>query len=109
MLILLVGCKRRIFDPGYLEVLHSPKVELVPEGIERITETGIISSSGVHDDFDVIVLATGFKVQQFLTPMEIIGANGVSLQRQWDESRGAQAYVGTAGKYLLKHVRSAKG
>lgn len=109
MLILLAGCKRRIFDPGYLENLHSPKVELVPEGIKKITETGIISSSGVQDDFDVIVLATGFKVQQFLTPMEIIGANGVSLQRQWDESRGAQAYLGTAGEYLLKHLHIVKG
>jgi cation diffusion facilitator CzcD-associated flavoprotein CzcO len=74
----------------------------VPEGIQKITETGIISSNGTRDDFDVIVLATGFKVQQFLTPMEIIGSNGVSLQRQWDESRGAQAYLGTVGETFSK-------
>lgn len=69
-----------------------------------MTETGIISSSGVQDDFDVIVLATGFKVQEFLTPLEIIGSNGVSLERQWDESRGPQAYFGTTGKYLPNYV-----
>lgn len=43
----------------------------------------------------MIVLATGFQVSQFLTPMEIIGKGHVSLNKQWEESRGAQAYFGT--------------
>ncbi|KAL0932491.1 monooxygenase [Colletotrichum truncatum] len=90
-----LGCKRRIFDPGYLESLNLPNVELIPQGIKEITETGIISSSGVKDDFDIIVLATGFQVSQFLTPMNIIGTTGVSLHEQWKECRGAQAYLGT--------------
>ncbi len=90
-----LGCKRRIFDPDYLESLNRPNVELLPEGIQEMTETGIISSSGIKDDFDLIVLATGFQVSQFLTPMQIKGANGEYLQKQWDECRGAQAYLGT--------------
>jgi cation diffusion facilitator CzcD-associated flavoprotein CzcO len=90
-----LGCKRRIFDPGYLDALCRPNVELLPEGIKEITETGIISSSGIQDDYDIIVLATGFQVSEFLTPMEIIGVDGRSLQQQWQECRGAQAYLGT--------------
>lgn len=90
-----LGCKRRIFDPDYLESLNRGNVELLPEGIQEFTETGIISSSGIRDDFDIIVLATGFQVSQFLTAMHIIGSNGRSLQKQWDECRGAQAYLGT--------------
>ncbi|KAI0894275.1 monooxygenase [Annulohypoxylon nitens] len=90
-----LGCKRKIADPQYLECLHKPTVELVPEGIERITEDGIVSSTGKFDKFDIIVLATGFKVSQFLTPMEIIGVDGKTLDQQWKESRGAQAYLGT--------------
>jgi cation diffusion facilitator CzcD-associated flavoprotein CzcO len=89
------GCKRRIFDPGYLEALNSPKVDLVNEGITKITETGIISSKGIEDKFDIIVYATGYKVSDFLTPMEIIGSMGISLHQQWKENRGAQAYMGT--------------
>ncbi|KMU75446.1 hypothetical protein CISG_05081 [Coccidioides immitis RMSCC 3703] len=85
-----LGCKRRIFDPGYLQSLHASNIEVIPEGIKEITETGIISDSGVEHDFDAIVLATGFQVQQFLTPMEIVGSSGVSLRRQWEENRGAQ-------------------
>ncbi|KAI9685438.1 MAG: hypothetical protein M1822_004569 [Bathelium mastoideum] len=90
-----LGCKRRIFDPGYLESLTKPNVSLVPEEIKEITEDGIISETGTKDEFDVIVLATGFQVQNFLTPMDIVGEHGVSLRQRWKENRGAQAYLGT--------------
>ncbi|KAH7142554.1 hypothetical protein DER46DRAFT_668041 [Fusarium sp. MPI-SDFR-AT-0072] len=90
-----LGCKRKIADPGYLATLHRDNVELIPEGIQKITEDGIISSSGRQDQYDIIVMATGFKVTEFLTPMEIVGADGNTLDQQWRESRGAQAYLGT--------------
>jgi len=32
---------------------------------------------------DVIVLATGFKVLQFLWPMDIVGKSGTTLREQW--------------------------
>lgn len=90
-----LGCKRRIFDPDYLASLNRSNVELLNHGIGEISKTGIVSSGGVTDDFDIIVLATGFQVAQFLVPMEIVGAHGKTLAQQWAESRGAQAYVGT--------------
>jgi hypothetical protein len=34
-------------------------------------------------------------VQKFLTPMEVIGKEGKSLNQQWKEHRGAQAYMGS--------------
>lgn len=90
-----LGCKRRVFDPGYLDSLNRPNVELLGEGIYEITEKGIISASGIEDEYDIIVLATGFQVANFLTPMHIVGSHGVSLHDQWKECRGAQAYLGT--------------
>ena len=90
-----LGCKRRIFDPDYLDALNLPNVELLNHGIGEITKTGIISSGGERDEFDIIVLATGFQVAQFLVPMDIVGAHGISLAKQWNECRGAQAYLGT--------------
>ena len=68
---------------------------LIPEGIKQITTTGLVSDSGRQEDFDVIVLATGFQVTKFLAPMEIIGKQGESLDSQWARHRGAQAYYGT--------------
>ena len=90
-----LGCTRRIFDPEYLDSMHNSNVDLVAEGIQEITDDGIISSTGKHDKFNIIVLATGFQVSHFLTPMEIMGKHGVSLNQQWRECRGAQAYLGT--------------
>ncbi|PLB47594.1 monooxygenase [Aspergillus steynii IBT 23096] len=90
-----LGCKRRIFDPDYLDSLHRKNVELRNEGIQEFTERGIIGTSGDEFEADIIILATGFQVSQFLTPMEITGRRGASLNRQWEESRGAQAYFGT--------------
>ena len=89
------GCKRRIFDPNYLESLHRSNVELASVGINHFDETGIVSLDGVRTEFDAVVLATGFDVQQFIVPMEIYGKDGRSLSQQWKESRGAQAYMGT--------------
>lgn len=91
----LKGCKRRIFDPDYLKSLHEPNVEVVAQGIKSFDETGIVSNDGIKTEFDIVVLATGFQVQQFLTPMEVYGKGGVSLSQQWKEKRGAQAYMGT--------------
>lgn len=71
-----LGCKRKIADPDYLESLHRSNVELIPEGIQEVTENGVVSLSGRVDEYDMIVLATGFKVSQFLTPMRVVGANG---------------------------------
>lgn len=90
-----LGCKRRVFDPGYLACLHSPNIELRTEGISRIEGETVISPSGHEADFDAIILATGYKVQEFLSPLEIKGTNGKLLSQHWKETRGAQAYRGT--------------
>src|SRR5262249_10274094 len=50
-----LGCKRRIFDPDYLDALNLENVELLNHGIQEITESGIFSSGGISDDFDIIV------------------------------------------------------
>ncbi|RYN16575.1 hypothetical protein AA0112_g12437 [Alternaria arborescens] len=90
-----LGCKRRIFDPNYLDALNEPNLELLPEGVREFDETGIVSESGRKEEFDVIVLATGFQVQRFLTPMEVFGKGKNRLNQQWKEQGGAQAYMGT--------------
>lgn len=89
-----LGCKRRVFDPGYLACLHKPNVELTTERITNFTETGLETSRG-KADFDAVVLSTGFKIQEFLSPIEITGGNGKTLNEHWKETRGAQAYRAT--------------
>lgn len=89
-----LGCKRRIFDPGYLVSLHSPKIELTTESIESFTNTGLRTTKR-ELDFDIVILSTGFKIQDFLTPIKIIGKDNVSINEHWRSTNGAQAYKAT--------------
>lgn len=89
-----LGCKRRIFDPGYLGCLHRHNVELTGEPIVSFTESGLRTARR-EIDFDAVVLSTGFKIQEFLSPMDIVGAEGKTLNEHWKDTRGAQAYRAT--------------
>ena len=85
--------KRTLQDNGsWLQALKRDNVELVNEPIQSVNEQGVVSASGKQYDVDVIVYASGFKGNQFLWPMEIIGKNGVSLNEQWGEE--AESYLG---------------
>lgn len=50
-----VGCKRRVFDPGYLESLHRENVHLTDDPIAEIEKTGVVTKAGKHYSADVIV------------------------------------------------------
>ncbi|PSK37242.1 Protein arginine N-methyltransferase 1 [Elsinoe australis] len=89
-----LGCKRRIFDPGYLTALHSPNVELTDEPILAFTETGLKTTKR-EVDFDYVILSTGFKIQEFLSPITVRGKKGITLNEHWKATRGAQAYKAT--------------
>lgn len=89
-----LGCKRRIFDPGYLDCLHRPNVELTTENIVEFTPTGLRTPQR-DIDVDVVVLSTGFKVQEFVSPIRVIGRGGITLNEHWNDTAGAQAYKGT--------------
>jgi cation diffusion facilitator CzcD-associated flavoprotein CzcO len=89
-----LGCKRRIFDPGYLAACHRPNVEITDSPILHFTETGITSAKA-EMKFDAVVLSTGFKIQEFLSPISVFGKGGKSLNEHWKDTRGAQAYKGT--------------
>lgn len=86
-----VGCKRRIFDSGYLKSLHEKNLtltnrkalEIVPEGIR--TDDGVIKA-------DVIVLANGFRTNEFISPMEVIGRDNIGLTEHWERVGGPEAY-----------------
>ncbi|KAH8886998.1 flavin-binding monooxygenase [Thozetella sp. PMI_491] len=70
------GCKRLTPAPGYLEALKHPKVEYVTDPIISTDSTGIVTADGTHRPVDVVITATGFKIN-YNTYFPIIGADGV--------------------------------
>lgn len=85
------GCKRIIVSDDYFHSLNRPHVKLETDPIEEITETGI-TAGGQNRDFDLIILATGFKTNDFMYPIQVTGSGGKPLQDVW--KHGAEAYLG---------------
>jgi cation diffusion facilitator CzcD-associated flavoprotein CzcO len=86
------GCKRVLFSNEWYPALARPDVEVVTEAVVEVLPHGVRGADGVEHEVDVIIYGTGFAATEFLAPMEITGANGVSLEDRWKE--GARAYLG---------------
>ncbi len=78
-----VGCKRVMLTDEWYPTLTRPNVSLVTDRIERVLPGGVRTADGTERPADVLVLATGFKTHGFVTPMNVIGADGVSLSERW--------------------------
>ncbi|KAL4876224.1 hypothetical protein BJY04DRAFT_223308 [Aspergillus karnatakaensis] len=75
------GCRRRIFDRGYLASLHSPNMRLTNSPISEITSNSIITSTGEEIPVDTILLATGFALTHYET--NIRGRGGKTRDQHW--------------------------
>ncbi|MBV1686192.1 NAD(P)/FAD-dependent oxidoreductase [Novosphingobium sp. G106] len=76
--------KRMLRDSKWFSTLTRDNVELVTGPVQKIIATGVVDKDGVEHRADVVVLATGFKAQTPLFPMEIVGTNG-SLRDHWGD------------------------
>ena len=83
------ACKRLILSPNFYEAIQRPNAHLVTAGIDHVEETGVRTVDGELHELDVLVLATGFRVDRFMRPMEIIGRGGVALSDVWAERPSA--------------------
>jgi cation diffusion facilitator CzcD-associated flavoprotein CzcO/acetyl esterase/lipase len=89
-----IGCKRILLSSEYLPTFARPNVELVTEGIARVTPGGVETEDGKLHEADVIVYGTGFAATRFLAPMRILGRGGIDLNTAW--SAGAASYLGVS-------------
>ena len=85
--------KRPLIDNNWFKTMARDDVSLIPEGVDHIDGDEVVAASGVRAQADVIALATGFNVLQFLWPMDIVGLSGTTLREQWGV-HDAKAYLG---------------
>lgn len=93
--------KRPPLDHGYYETFNRDNVHLVDikdrEPMVAITETGVQTTLN-HYEFDIIVLATGFKAYTgALEAIDIVGANGMTLRDKWQEQSSSIMGVAVSG------------
>ena len=69
-----------------------PHVNLVTQPIQEVAANGVVTSDGTLHNADVLVLGTGFRASEFLTPLRVIGRSARDLNTAW--AQGAEAYKG---------------
>jgi len=85
--------KRPLLDNNWYQTMRRDDVTLITEPVEHVDGGKVVARTGVEVEADVIALATGFKVLQFLWPMDIVGSSGKTLREQWGVE-DARAYLG---------------
>ncbi|MAI26442.1 MAG: monooxygenase [Spirochaeta sp.] len=85
------ACKRLIMSEGFYDGIQRPNAKLETGAIDGFEAGGIRTQDGRLHELDVIILATGFKVDAFVRPMEVTGWDGVALDGIWQE--GPRAYM----------------
>jgi cation diffusion facilitator CzcD-associated flavoprotein CzcO len=95
------GAKRTPMESGYYAAFNRPNVSLVSvreTPVERITQTGIVTSDGVTHEVDMIIYATGFDaLSGGLTRMDIVGTGGQTLADEWANGPRTYLNLGIAG------------
>ena len=79
------ACKRMVFSAHYYDAVQRPNVDIAPGAIDRVEANGIRMKDGSFHELDVITLATGFRVDQFVRPMVVKGHGGQSLEALWQD------------------------
>ena len=90
------GCKRAVRDSNFYASLSEDNVVVVPEALARVDGSVVIGSGGQRAEVDIIVLATGFRAQDFLGTMEIVGLGGQTLAETWEVAGGPEAFLGVS-------------
>jgi cation diffusion facilitator CzcD-associated flavoprotein CzcO len=83
------ACKRLIISGDFYPAIQHPNAELVTEAIARIEPGGVRTQDGRLHELDLLVLATGFRVDRFLRPIEVSGRDEVRLDDVWAERPNA--------------------
>jgi cation diffusion facilitator CzcD-associated flavoprotein CzcO len=80
--------KRMVLASDFYPALLRDNVTLIPHGVQRLTEAGVVDATGAETPIDVLIMATGYDPVHALRGMNVVGRSGRSLDEVWgDEPR----------------------
>lgn len=91
------ACKRLVMSETFYDAIQRLNARLVTAGIARVEAAGVRTRDGRLHDLDVLVLATGFRVDRFMRPMTIVGRDGVALDDVWRDAPSAYMAISIPG------------
>lgn len=89
-----IGCKRILISNTYYPALDADNVDLVTDGIARVTPHSVVTADGTERPIDVLVVATGFHTTEQPIAQHVRGRGGQTLAKAWADN-GQVAYKGT--------------
>ncbi len=84
--------KRIVKGPGFFEALKQDHVSTHRASFREIRPDGVVTTEGEFIPADVIIFATGFKIE-FLGFLDVIGRDGLKLADEWADE-DPRAYLG---------------
>jgi cyclohexanone monooxygenase len=88
-----IGCKRILNSNDWYPALDRDDVDLVTDGITKVTGSAVITADGTEHEIDVLIVATGFHTTDLPIAGHLHGKGGRSLAEHFAEV-GMQAYKG---------------
>ena len=77
-----LGCKRVLLSNTYYPALAADNASVVTDGIVRVVPAGVETADGTLHELDVLVLGTGFTVQD--PPIaHRVSVDGITLHERW--------------------------
>ncbi len=81
-----LGCKRILISNDYYPALQRPNVEVVTDRIVEVTPQGVKTADGTEREVDAIICGTGFRVNEYLSTIDVRGTNGIDLNAEWKKA-----------------------
>ncbi len=85
--------KRILLDAGWFGAIRRGNVELVSEAVDHIQGDTLVAADGTRRDADIVVVSTGYVVNQLAARLNVTGRNGQTLADLWGED-DISAYLG---------------
>jgi len=104
-----IGCKRILLSSNYYPTLQRPNVDLITDPITAITPTGLLTADGTAHPADVIIYATGFKVIESVTALNVTGRDGRKLAHEGPEAYHGITVAGFPNFFMLLGPNTALG
>jgi len=82
-------CKRLVMSWEFYPALSRPNVKIIRADVDRIDANAVVDASGAAHPLDVLILATGFDTRAYFRPINVINAQGVSVNDAWKQQTGA--------------------
>ncbi|ORX90048.1 flavin-binding monooxygenase-like protein [Basidiobolus meristosporus CBS 931.73] len=86
-----IGCKRIVVSDDYFPALDQPHVHIETSPITGIEGHTVLTESN-KQTVDAMILATGFRVQDFLAPLKVYGKGGNEISEVWQSE--PKSYLG---------------